>query len=143
MRNQAATSYSEKLKDPRWQRKRLEIMQRDKFECQYCGDNQSQLAVHHRYYISKRQPWDYPDWALRTLCSDCHAGDHDETKNEGGRDLFEDIMLMMGSGNNFEEDFIWTVALEFNRALGSLSIMDASYAVIEALQKARGEALNE
>ena len=30
--------YSEKLKDPRWQKKRLEILERDNFRCQYCGD---------------------------------------------------------------------------------------------------------
>ena len=31
-------NYSEQLKSPKWQKKRLEIMQRDKFTCQLCGD---------------------------------------------------------------------------------------------------------
>jgi len=30
-------SYADKLKDPRWQRKRLEILQREDFNCEACG----------------------------------------------------------------------------------------------------------
>lgn len=32
------SDYSQKLLDPRWQRKRLEILQRDDFTCQVCSD---------------------------------------------------------------------------------------------------------
>ncbi len=39
--------YSEKLKDPRWQKKRLEIFQRDEFHCQQCGDGENTLCVHY------------------------------------------------------------------------------------------------
>lgn len=42
--------YSEKLKDPRWQKKRLEILNRDEFACRFCGDNKSTLNVHHISY---------------------------------------------------------------------------------------------
>jgi 5-methylcytosine-specific restriction endonuclease McrA len=31
-------TYSELLKSPKWQKKRLEIMSRDKFTCKKCGD---------------------------------------------------------------------------------------------------------
>jgi hypothetical protein len=68
-----ATSYSEKLKDPRWQRKRLEIMQRDEFRCVQCKDAESTLNVHHVYYRRGRDPWDYPNYLLVTLCEDCHS----------------------------------------------------------------------
>jgi hypothetical protein len=65
-------SYSEKLKDPRWQRKRLKVMERDGFECCDCGSADKSLTVHHCHY-SKGGPWDTPDGFLLTLCQDCHA----------------------------------------------------------------------
>lgn len=64
--------YSEKLKDPRWQKKRLEIFQRDDFACQVCFDTGSPLAVHHLVYIPNMEPWDYPDKLLVTLCEEHH-----------------------------------------------------------------------
>lgn len=66
-------TYSEKLLDSRWQRKRLEIMGRDMFECQKCHTkDHNTLHVHHRHYINGREPWDYPGELLITLCKDCH-----------------------------------------------------------------------
>ncbi len=65
-------SYSELLRDPRWQRKRLTIMQRDKFSCRVCNDDKKTLNVHHCYYERGRAPWDYPDLSLLTMCEDCH-----------------------------------------------------------------------
>lgn len=66
------STYWQKLQDPRWQKKRLEILNRDGFKCRVCGCEQRQLQVHHGYYISKRDPWNYPDSSLKTLCSVCH-----------------------------------------------------------------------
>lgn len=65
-------TYWEKLKDPRWQKKRLEIMERDEFKCRHCDDATTTLNVHHRYYISRRDPWDYEDDVFMTLCEPCH-----------------------------------------------------------------------
>lgn len=65
-------SYSDRLRDPRWQKKRLEVMQRAEFECEVCGDKRSTLNVHHAYYEKGRQPWDYPADSLRCLCETCH-----------------------------------------------------------------------
>lgn len=64
--------YSELLKDPRWQRKRLKILERDGFLCQSCLDGESTLHVHHTVY-SKGLPWEVPDSCLITLCENCHA----------------------------------------------------------------------
>lgn len=64
--------YWQKLQDPRWQRKRLEVLQRDHFTCRQCGDETRRLDVHHEYYVSQRQPWEYPLSAYKTLCSECH-----------------------------------------------------------------------
>jgi hypothetical protein len=65
-------TYSEKLRDPRWQKKRLEIMQRDKFTCQLCCDDENTLNVHHHKYINGKDPWDYDNNDLITLCEECH-----------------------------------------------------------------------
>lgn len=66
------SDYSTKLKDPRWQKKRLEVMQRDGFKCVSCGDDSETLHVHHCYYVSGRSPWDYESETLITLCVGCH-----------------------------------------------------------------------
>jgi 5-methylcytosine-specific restriction endonuclease McrA len=64
------TKYLEKLKDPRWEKKRLEILYRDNNICQQCGDSGNQ--IHHKEYLMGREPWDYPDEYLITLCHECH-----------------------------------------------------------------------
>lgn len=73
----ARSSYSEKLRDPRWQKKRLEILERDHWCCQICFDEERTLAVHHRRYIPGRDPWDYPEDMLVTLCETCHEAEKD------------------------------------------------------------------
>lgn len=65
-------TYAEKLLDPRWQKRKTEIQIRDNFTCQKCGNTEKTLYVHHRYYIYKREPWEYSDDMLILLCSDCH-----------------------------------------------------------------------
>lgn len=65
-------TYSQKLRDPRWQKLRLEIMQRDGFRCLICGATDKTLNVHHLLY-QRRDPWDYPEHLYQTLCEDCHA----------------------------------------------------------------------
>jgi len=64
-------SYSEKLRDPRWQKKRLCVMQRDGFACRDCGDDKNTLQVHHCRY-EKGEPWEIEDHFLLTLCESCH-----------------------------------------------------------------------
>lgn len=64
-------TYSEKLKDPRWQKRRLEILQRDNWTCIKCGENKEELHVHHLEYYE--DPWLAPDGQLETVCKYCHA----------------------------------------------------------------------
>lgn len=64
--------YSEKLKDPRWQKKRLEILERDKWTCRACGEKDKTLHVHHIFYLPKKEPWDIPGGLLITFCERCH-----------------------------------------------------------------------
>jgi hypothetical protein len=64
--------YIDLLRHPKWQKKRLEIFNRDSFKCRRCDDTESNLQVHHLYYNFDLQPWEYPDTALITLCELCH-----------------------------------------------------------------------
>jgi len=64
------TTYSQKLKDPRWQKKRLEILERDNWTCCGCGATDKELQVHHSQYNGK--PWDAHSDNLQTLCHECH-----------------------------------------------------------------------
>ena len=72
----AYKSYAEYFKDPKWQKKRLEVMQRDNFQCIVCGDDSKTLNVHHVEYIEARKPWEYDDKYLWTLCEYCHSEEH-------------------------------------------------------------------
>jgi len=70
--------YLEKLKDPRWQRKRLRILERDNWTCKSCGETEKTLHVHHLFYFKETDPWDINDGYLITLCEDCHSGKNDD-----------------------------------------------------------------
>lgn len=84
------SNYRELLKDPRWQKKRLYVLERDGWQCQFCPDKESTLHVHHLKYFPG-MPWDCPDEYLITLCESCHESE-EEMK---GVDLYE---LAGGSG---------------------------------------------
>jgi hypothetical protein len=64
-------TYSEKLKDPRWQKVRLKVMERDGFTCRDCGSIDKTLHVHHSHYC-KGEPWETPAKFMLTLCDECH-----------------------------------------------------------------------
>lgn len=84
--------YGELLKDPRWQRKRLETMQSDRFTCQMCFSSDKPLNVHHKKYISGAMPWEYDTKDLITLCEDCYAKYHrDKKKTEIIIDTLVDV----------------------------------------------------
>lgn len=69
-------TYYEKLKDPRWQKKRLEVMQFNEFCCEVCGNSESPLNVHHKEYFKGFEPWDYHIEQLSCLCESCHELHH-------------------------------------------------------------------
>lgn len=73
-------TYAEKLKDPRWQRLRLEVFQRDDFACTQCGATDKPLHCHHIHYVWGREPWDYSIDDLLTVCADCHERLTDDAK---------------------------------------------------------------
>lgn len=69
--------YSEQLKDPRWQRKRLEVMKAADFKCEWCGNPNETLHIHHLWYAGS--PWEAPMDALECLCET-----HHKEREEGG-----------------------------------------------------------
>lgn len=73
-------TYAEMYRDPRWQRKRLEVMERAGFACQECSSTTKTLNVHHRLYRKGAAPWAYEDSELMCLCEDCHSEHHDHRK---------------------------------------------------------------
>ena len=66
------SAYAAKLRDPRWQKLRLEILERDGWECQACMSKDKTLHVHHLCYELSLEPWEYNESYLLTLCEDCH-----------------------------------------------------------------------
>jgi hypothetical protein len=69
--------YLEKLRDPRWQKKRLEVLNLAEFTCSSCHDNTKTLNVHHKEYIKGREPWEYDAEQLVCICQDCHKSHHE------------------------------------------------------------------
>jgi len=101
------SEYSKKLKDPRWQKKRLEILERDEWMCQKCFNSESTLVVHHRRYLPDRDPWDYPNELLVTLCEDCH-----EYERENMPDVDHDLLAMLHE--KFLSDDIYSLTVGFH-----------------------------
>lgn len=72
--------YKQQLLDPRWQKKRLEVLQRDNFTCKICGNKQSTLHVHRLFYDKELKCWEYPNNSYITLCEECHSNEHKSNK---------------------------------------------------------------
>lgn len=88
--------YSEKLKDPRWQRKRLEIFQRDEWKCRCCWDEDGTLHVHHLVYLKNHEPWDVPNGLLLTVCSRCHEQIKEPDEDMGALEsLVNDVGVLL------------------------------------------------
>lgn len=65
-------AYADKLRDSRWQEKRLRVLDRDGFKCRNCPKDNREVQVHHFDYFSFIDPWEYPMDMLVTLCISCH-----------------------------------------------------------------------
>lgn len=111
----AAMTYREQLLHPNWQRKRLEIMQRDEFTCQCCYDKETTLHVHHKQYVKGRLAWEYPNNELVTLCEGCHSVMHEELdilrsvisklRVDGPRSISQAAPLLAGWASDLTPEF--------------------------------------
>lgn len=69
-------SYSDLLKDIRWQKRRAEVLGARGWKCEQCGATTGTINVHHRRYKKGAKPWEYDDVDLKVLCEPCHHGLH-------------------------------------------------------------------
>lgn len=87
----ARPSYSEQLKHPNWQRKRLQVLEAHDFTCLECRSKEKTLHVHHKQYLKGRMAWEYDDENFEALCEDCHKEMHER------RDLLARVIAQFPS----------------------------------------------
>lgn len=68
--------YKKKLTEQEWDEKRKIILERDNYTCFKCKSSNVQLHVHHKIYMQDKEPWQYANKHLITLCDTCHAWVH-------------------------------------------------------------------
>lgn len=106
----ATAKYLEKLRDPRWQKKRLQILDRDLWRCRKCADGSKTLHVHHQFYKDGAEPWEYEDFALVTLCSDCHESAHEDKKA-----AIQQIQVALAYRGQ-DHEMLWSLALALSES---------------------------
>ncbi len=84
-------TYTEQLKHPKWQKRRLEVLAHYDFACGHCSDSEKPLHVHHKLYVKGRMVWEYEDHHLIALCESCHEQWHVE------RSLIDQIISEIGA----------------------------------------------
>lgn len=93
-------SRDSEYKDVRWQKKRLEVLERCGWKCQFggCTSADEQIHVHHIRY-SDGPVWDTPAEDLTALCSSCH-------------EKITKVKRRIGALLHLEENFyaLWTFA---------------------------------
>lgn len=71
--------YKKLLLNPKWQKKRLEILQRDNFSCVVCGNGigtDTALHVHHLSYCKGYMPLEFDINDMIVLCQKLHQRNH-------------------------------------------------------------------
>jgi len=86
------SNYLELFKDPRWQKKRLEVLELNNWECENCGNKKKTLSIHHKHYKKGTMPWEYENFELICLCYVCHNEYH------GILDYFKSVGLILNIG---------------------------------------------
>ena len=94
--------YAAKLKDPRWQKLRLQALDRDGWACRVCGTNTETLHAHHSFYDWGADPWDYPPATIITVCDDCHNMEH----ANWGCDGLHRTLCANGYWSLYQRDFL-------------------------------------
>src|SRR5688500_15701059 len=103
------TAYQKLLLDPQWQKKRLEIMSRDKFTCKACGSKDLTLHVHHFTYQYGKKPWEYPNDNFITLCVDCHKEEEAFVKGENNRFVSLSRLAKYPTGSMYRVAYVFAV----------------------------------
>ena len=110
----ANQTYSEKLKNPLWQKKRLEILNRDNFTGVLCSDTETELHIHHKEYKWGNKPWEYPEDNFQTLCKRCHKI----------VEYFKDYNLtpLISSKYQMVDDSHWVISTIFKESNNELTL---------------------
>lgn len=117
--------YSKKLLNPLWQKKRLKILERDKWICQWCGDKESTLHVHHLIYAEGMDPWKYEDDLLLTICQTCHDKEYKNRVKDEKTLLNSFKVKAFSSSDLFKiSSFIFSLPYKNNRRLETEIITD-------------------
>jgi len=99
--------FFENYRDPRWQKKRLEVMERDGFGCVNCGERGRELHVNHKFYRDQLKPWEYENCELETLCDNCH-----KRATAAQRELRSDLCLLSSAHLNELRGHVLGMVLE-------------------------------
>lgn len=115
----AQPSYSDTLRDPRWQRRRLEEMQRASFACECCQASHRELHIHHLMY--RGEPWEVPAGWLEVLCNRCHHWR--EAWNRLNGRSFASTRTLMDDERTARTRSVWAAREEYLREHGRAEYM--------------------
>ena len=124
--------YKQQYLDPRWQKKRLEVLKQANWKCEKCKSEKKTLHVHHKKYFKDRDVWDYANKYLICLCEDCH--EETTEKQKMLKYINETILIEEKQINNpkskwqkekflwnFHVSLLWETPKEFD--IGKLAIL--------------------
>lgn len=135
MNSKKPKTYEEKLRDPRWQRLRLIVMNEAGWACEECGDGMEELHAHHRNYRPDAEPWQYGAEELRCLCTTCHTLTHLDQKKVVG--FVEKIMVGRGAAQMWVTDYNARVKAEVDAKVSRREATQADFAAWELKQAAK------
>jgi|GEM_PF-2626833 len=75
-----ASNYTEKLDTEQWRAFSQGIKRKQGNWCASCRRSDIILNVHHIFYESDREPWEYADDEVIVLCTACHRQIHEQLK---------------------------------------------------------------
>lgn len=118
-------SYAEKLKDQRWQKLRLQLLEAAGWQCQSesCENRNERptLHIHHRLYLRNTDPWDYEPWAYAVLCEKCHEFEQGLLENaHAALAKYPDLLGACVDVNRMDPDLAARIA----RIIASLLVID-------------------
>jgi hypothetical protein len=127
LRGEAARHYScgsphpaEYTARPEWEERRQQLFRVRQKKCEHCKRTWI-IQVHHRYYFSTCDGWDYKDEALSVLCKICHSLVHGyvgdarrllrEERKRHYRPRYDDRFDAIEAASFGDDDLIWNDGL--------------------------------
>ncbi len=99
-----------------WQAFRLFMFEHDGGVCCHCGSSLQErvFQVHHKRYVTGKEPWKYPPSDCETLCQACHAAVHGRVPPRMGWRYVadEDLEELAGTCENCGADLRYVFYIE-------------------------------